>query len=808
MSHLPVLSLAALVAVLGAAASGVSAYSPVVVPSSSSVSRDSRTAGNNKRIGTALKARTGTYGDIGDNLYDGLSVRAQSSTFRPLFNDKAATPIDTFSPQQQQLQQQRRYTGNNNTNRRSSSNALAGLFGRKNNNVNNANRYNSANNNINNGRRLSNNSGGRTNSIYDLYSRNNNNNNYNSYNSNGRLASTFNPQVARNSGVRLSDVGKEQERSRLGASQGLLQKERDRQQRAIYQRQLREQKRRTQEERRRQKQAERQQKAFYQKQVREQKRLEREQKRRVQGQQRMLNNGNRSYNQRNGGGGNYAYGNNAFQSKNSIWQNLGRLPSQNNARFGSGYNSNNGSILSSTSNRNNRVRLSDIGKESGRSYDQRNNGGGYYKYGSNAFQSQNSNKNSFWKNLGRLPSNNQAGVNVNSYSNGSGYRSGSLVSSANDRMARNWNNNVRLSDIGKDDYAGGSNNFRFYNEPPVSYPYTRGLRSANPTDYYYDTYNYSEEKDTWGGRFKGPTEYSLKNLVPYTVGKRFGAPNRNNYGVYNDQDYVYGGERVRKPTVIEKVKLVADKAKLKTEIMMLEKKIASCKKKYGVSAYEIKEELQYEYDKFVANLRRRGDLSERQTEGRIADYMAEMERDEEFRVQRLYETAESDVAELSARIRRKEEEIRRLDAAESGDRFVDYIDYDNDRYTDGFRQYARGLQKGARRKLRYDHRSSDRGSSYPHLSGLPRSRYQDERRDLDRDGRDRYMDRIADNGLGRRYGGEPQYEPDYAPNPEQRLLPPPRPSVNELGRTSSVPAALSSGEKRSSNRYGNSVSEW
>ena len=220
----------------------MSAYS-VVVPSSSS-SRHSRTPGNNKRIGTALKARTGTYGDIGDNLYDGLSVRAQSSTFRPLFNDQVTTPIDTFSPQQQQ-QQQRRYTSNN-TSRRNSSNALAGLFGRKNNNVNNGNRYNSANsNNNNNGRRLSN-SGGRTNSIYDLYSRNSNN-----YNSNGRRASTsnsknkvpfggsgarrtgsvtsrpgrkgvfggglgtrsnngaaLNPQVARNSGVRLSDVGK------------------------------------------------------------------------------------------------------------------------------------------------------------------------------------------------------------------------------------------------------------------------------------------------------------------------------------------------------------------------------------------------------------------------------------------------------------------------------------------------------------------------------------------------------------------------------------------------------------------------
>ena len=241
MNRLPVFSLAAVVVVLGAATSGVvSAYTSIIVPSSSSRGDDKR------RIGTALKVRTGTYGDIGDNLYDGISVRAQSSTFRPLFNDQVTTPVDTYfspnagQPQRQQQQQQRRYANSynqnySNTRRRNNGggNALANLFGRKNNNIiNNGYGYRQ---NGNNGRRLSS-SGGSTSSIYSGYSSRGTNRFSNNRNSGIRTpvggtgartsrtrtngggafgrpvisnnVASLNPQVARNRGVRLSDVGK------------------------------------------------------------------------------------------------------------------------------------------------------------------------------------------------------------------------------------------------------------------------------------------------------------------------------------------------------------------------------------------------------------------------------------------------------------------------------------------------------------------------------------------------------------------------------------------------------------------------
>lgn len=247
---------------------------------------------------------------------------------------------------------------------------------------------------------------------------------------------------------------------------------------------------------------------------------------------------------------------------------------------------------------------------------------------------------------------------------------------------------------------------------------------------------------------------------------------------------------------------------LKTAIMMLEKKIESRKQTYGVEAYKVKEQLQHEYDLFVDELRRSESyLDEREMEDRIAEYMVEMERDEEFRVQKLYDKAESDVDVLLARIRRKEDEISRIEAAEAGEFYtpVDRIADDDSRY-EADRRYVRDLQKNAKRKLRYDRRSSssDGDSNY---------RLQNDRtRDVV--GRDPYeYNNGYANDFERRYSRESQYDGEYS-STQRRLLPPPRPSVDEFRQPFSEAAVAyprereGTGQYRSNDRYGNSVSEW
>lgn len=232
MSRFPALAVVAVVAVLGVASSSgdvCSAFQQniIVVPSSSSTPNSSS---NNKRVGTALQISASTTGDIGDNLYlDGPSTRSQSSTYRPLFNGQATTPVDNFN--------QRRQAGRNTGN--GGRNSVSGLFGR---NQSNNNRSNRSFNNRNNRSTYSNNRS---------FTLNNNANNRAAYGHQNRQRSggrydvrgpgglnvpfggtgarrmgtvtdssapslkvaSQNPGVARKKGVRLSDVGKVRSRT-------------------------------------------------------------------------------------------------------------------------------------------------------------------------------------------------------------------------------------------------------------------------------------------------------------------------------------------------------------------------------------------------------------------------------------------------------------------------------------------------------------------------------------------------------------------------------------------------------------------